>query len=98
LALPTNIGHSQRDELALIPELNLNLRYYWNPCFSTTIGYSLLWITDVARAGDQIDLRINPSQLPSGGGTIIGDAFPQRRLRDTSMWYQGLNVGFAWQY
>jgi hypothetical protein len=98
LALPTNIGRSQRDELTLIPELNLNLRYYWNPCFSVSVGYSLMWITDVARTGDQVDFRVNTSQLPSGGGNVIGEPYPRRRLHDSSMWFQGLNVGFAWQY
>lgn len=98
LALPTNIGRSQRDEFTVIPELNLNLRYYWNPRFSMTVGYSLLWITNVARAGDQIDFQVNPTQLPTGGGAIFGDASPRRQLNDTSMWFQGLNFGCAWQY
>ena len=36
LALPSNIGRSNRDEFTVIPELNLNLRYYWNPRLSMT--------------------------------------------------------------
>ncbi len=98
LALPSNIGRSSRDEFTLIPELNLNLRYYWNPRLSTSVGYSLLWVTDIARTGDQIDFQVNPSQIPVNGGTLIGQPSPQRRLKDTSMWAQGLNFGVAWQY
>ena len=98
LALPTNIGQSEQDRVALIPELNLNLRYHWSACFSMSVGYSLLWITDVARAGDQIDFRVNPSQLPSNGGSVVGDAYPRRQLDHSSMWFQGLNLGVAWQY
>ncbi len=59
LALPTNMGTYSWNEFAMIPELNLNLRYHFSECLSLTMGYSLLWITDIARTGDQIDLVVN---------------------------------------
>ena len=103
LALHTNIGTSSWDEFAMVPELNLNLRYHFSECLSLTAGYSLLWVTDVARTGDQIDFAVNPNQLPPvpiavGGGTAITPARPAPMLGTTDMWAQGLNLGVVWAY
>ncbi len=56
LALPTNMGTYSWNEFAMIPELNMNVRYRLSECLSLQLGYSLLWVTEVARTGDQIDL------------------------------------------
>ncbi len=98
LALPTNIGVQSRDRFALIPELNLNCRYQYSEQLSLEAGYSLLWITDVARSGSQIDTNVNPTYLPGVGGTPTGPVVPSNPMNTTSMWAQGLNVGVAWEF
>ena len=98
LALPTNIGVQSRDRFALIPELNLNCRYQYSEQLSLEVGYSLLWITDVARSGSQIDTNVNPTYLPGAGGTPTGPAVPSNPMHTASMWAQGLNVGVAWEF
>ncbi|MCU0961038.1 MAG: BBP7 family outer membrane beta-barrel protein [Pirellulaceae bacterium] len=98
LALPTNIGTYSWDEFALIPELNLNLRYRWSERLSLEMGYSLLWITDIARTGGQIDMNVNPSQLPANGGNLVGPAAPLPVLDHSDMWIQGLNLGVVWEF
>lgn len=98
LALPTNMGTSARNEFAMIPELNLNLSYQLTSRWSVAMGYSLLWITDVARTGNQIDTTVNPTQLPANGGVLLGPARPAPLLGQTSMWAQGVNLGVVFEY
>ena len=97
LALPTNMGTYSWNEFAMIPELNLNFRYHFSECLSLTMGYSLLWITDIARTGDQIDLNVNPNYLPDGWQPDR-PAVPGTTLRPHDMWVQGLNLGVVWAY
>jgi len=71
----------------------VNLRYQYSDQLSFVLGYNLLWVTNVARSGDQIDTNINPTQLPIGGGALAGPALPAASVRGTTMWAQGLNFG-----
>jgi hypothetical protein len=100
LALPTNIGSYSRDEFAVLPEFTTNIDYRINDCWSLTIGYTFIHLSDVLRTGDQIDRFVNPTQLTDfsqpGGGGLIGDPRPSATLNDTDFWAQGLNVGVTW--
>lgn len=98
LALSTNMGGYNQNEFAVLPELNMNLRYCYSERLSLSLGYSLLWVTDVTRSGDQIDFGVNVSQLPSNGNSLIGPARPAPQLVDTTMWVQGINLGVVWEY
>jgi len=98
LALPTNIGSYSQHELAFLPELDVNLRLCLAERLDMTVGYTLLWLSHVARTGDQIDTGVNPTQLVSNGGTLVGPARPAALLGDSSMWVQGLNLGVVWKY
>ena len=92
LALPTNIGTQSNTDFALLPELNINLKYQLTECLSFSIGYTLLYLTKAMRPGDQIDTSVNPTQLPGGGG-LSGDPRPESRFHATPVWLQGLNYG-----
>ncbi len=98
LALSTNMGGYNRNDFAVLPELNMNLRYCYSESLSLALGYSLLWITDVSRSGDQIDASVNVSQLPANGNSLIGDPRPAPQLGSTTMWVQGINLGLVWKY
>ena len=89
LTQSSNIGDRSRDQFALIPELNVNVRYRYSERLSLTMGYSLLWLTDMARTGDQIDREISFVGIP---------ARPAPLLNQTSMWAQGLNFGVVFAY
>jgi hypothetical protein len=60
------------------------------------VGYDLLYWSDVARAPDQIDRRINPSQIPPGA--LLGVSRPEHTLRTTDFWAQGLTLGVVYQF
>ena len=84
-ALRSNIGRHQRNELAFIPEVGLNAGIQLTRHLKLFVGYSFLWISTVARAGEQIDPVINVSQFPirSGDGPLAcpaGAQIPLDRL------------------
>jgi len=100
LAVPSNMGHFHRDEFAVLPEIGVKLGYRLTDAILLTAGYSFLYWSDVARPGDQVDLALNPSQLPtsSGAGTLVGAARPAATLHGTDFWAHGLNVGIELRY
>ena len=69
-ALPTNSGTYTRDRFAVVPEANLSVGYQVNRVISVFAGYSFLYLSNVARPGEQIDRVINPSQGTAFTGTV----------------------------
>jgi hypothetical protein len=98
----TNIGTLSQGHFAVVPELNLNFGVRITPWASIVVGYSFLYVSSVARPGDQIDRVINPSQAAAitgnFSGTLSGPARPALILRDTDFWAQGLNFGLQFRY
>jgi hypothetical protein len=101
LALPSNIGRHTRDEFGVVPELGVQLGYYFTEHFRVFVGYSFLYWSNVLRAGDQIDRVIDVTQIPNfnAPGVIpAGQTRPAVLFRDTGFWAQGLNVGLEWHF
>jgi hypothetical protein len=90
-AQPSNSGTFERNELCFIPELTLNLVYHVNCCLNFHAGYNIIWFSDVALTGDQIDRRVNLNQMgPS--------ALPAFVFNDDDYWLQGINLGMSWDF
>lgn len=86
-------GHLSDCTFALVPEVRLGVGYRIADCASVTAGYNLMWWTNVARAGDQINLSVNPALLAPGIPPASSIA-----IRDTTLWIQGINLGLAFDY
>lgn len=99
-ALRSNIGRHQRDELTFIPEVGLNGGLQLTRHLKLYPGYSFLWVSTVARAGEQIDPVVNVTQFPirSGNGPLVGPARPAFNFDETDFWAQGLNFGLELRY
>jgi hypothetical protein len=99
-ALRSNIGRHQRDEVALIPEVGLNVGWQLTSQMKLYAGYSFLWVSTVARAGEQIDPVVNVTQFPirSGNGPLVGTARPAFNFDGADFWAQGLNLGLELRY
>src|SRR5262249_26870691 len=54
-ALPSNIGRFSRDQFSVVPEFGLNIGWQATPNIRLTAGYTLIYWTDVLRAGEQVD-------------------------------------------
>lgn len=96
LALPTNISTFEESEMGALWEFGLTLRRQVRRELTATFGYTFLLWTGVARAGEQIDLGINTTQVPPG--VLVGDARPAFAFDMSSYWAQGLQIGLEYAY
>jgi hypothetical protein len=96
LAQPTNIGIFSQDQFAIVPELGIKLRYSYCPGMRITVGYNLIYWSDVLRPGSHIDTTLNLSQ--AGGGALVGAARPEFNFTSDHFWAQGLSLGLDYRF
>lgn len=94
LALPSNIGTVDQDEFAIVPEVALTMGYNVSQNFRLTLGYTFIYWSEVALAGDLINNSIDASQLSGSNGTEPG--VPELKSQD--FWYSGLSFGGSLRY
>lgn len=95
LAQPSNMGIHVRDRICFIPEMTLNLAYHIRPTVSVHVGYNFIWMSNVVVSGEQIDRRVNLSQVP---GPVVGPNLPAFQFQSTEYWVQGINLGVNWNF
>jgi hypothetical protein len=98
LALPTNSGHFSRDEVSVVPEFGLKAAYQATPRLRLTLGYTYLFWENVVRAGDQVDLLVNPNLIPPAVSPVTGPLRPAFSFQRTNLWAQGLSLGAEFRY
>jgi hypothetical protein len=100
LALPSNIGPYRQDRFAVVPEGAVRISYHFTERLLGLVGYTFLYVSDVARPGDQIDPTVNRSQIPSvtGAGPLAGVARPQFNFGHSEFWTQGISLGLQWRF
>ncbi|MEZ6139491.1 MAG: BBP7 family outer membrane beta-barrel protein [Zavarzinella sp.] len=76
LALPTNIGKYSGSSFTVLPEGSLTLGIHVTDNIRLFGGYNIMYWNNVARAGEQIDTRVNPNFL-AGAGAVTGNNVPQ---------------------
>src|SRR4029077_647871 len=64
MALSSNSGQFNTHDWKAIPEGGLTLGWQVRPSLKMRFGYSILVLSGVARAADQIDSTINPNLFP----------------------------------
>lgn len=98
LAQRTNIGSYERNQFTMVPELGATLGYQVTQRLRATAGYSLIYMGNVVRPGDQVDLNVNPNLLPPENVPFSGALRPQFHFVETDYLVQGLNFGgeFRW--
>ncbi|MFL5339681.1 MAG: BBP7 family outer membrane beta-barrel protein [Gemmataceae bacterium] len=95
LAQPTNIGTNQTTDFAVVPEVNLNVGVNVTDNLRVFVGYSFIYWSSVVRAGQQIDLTVNSSQLPFLGapGVLAGPARPAFTFTKSDFYMHGIGFG-----
>jgi hypothetical protein len=96
LAQPSNIGTYEKNSLATGTELGFTLRRAFRPHLDVTIGYTFLYWSNVARAGEQIDRNVDTNQPPAPGGP--DPKFPEFNFISSDFLAQGLSVGLEYEY
>jgi hypothetical protein len=104
LTLPSNIGTYERDEFAIVPEMNLSVGYNLSGSLRATVGYSFIYWSDVLLAQQTIETLnnggqtpvINPTQVTGG---LVGQNQPNFVFPESqSFWLQGLNFGIQGRF
>jgi hypothetical protein len=97
---PFNQGTFERDKAAFMGELNLNVGYNITPQIRANIGYSIIYLSSVMRAGEAIDPVLNDSRIryvaDPAPSDVNAPVFDWGRASD--FWAQGINFGFTVRY
>ena len=94
-------GRYTASDFGVLPEIDFSVRRQITPSFTFTVGYTLIFLSDAIRLGDQIDITVNSSDLPvelplaRESGAQSGQS-QRAGLDDSSLWVQGIHVGLQW--
>jgi hypothetical protein len=101
-ALVSNIGRFERTDFAIANEVGIKLGYEINDHWRIYAGYNLMYLSNVVRAGDQIDRVVNftgmapePGNLNPG---IVQPARPAVLFRQSDFWAQGGQFGIEYHW
>lgn len=97
LTQTSNIGRYEQSEFAVLPQIGLKLGVQLTRHVTVFGGYNFFYLSNVARAGDQIDLRVNPNLIPPANG-LGGPALPAFAFKTTDFWAQGVSAGLRLSY
>lgn len=97
----TNGGSFDKDDFCAVPELEIRVGYRVTSWLRATIGYNILYISDVVRPGEQIDRTLSLGSVPviqaiqafGPLGGLGGPGSPVMPLESTDFWAQGVNFG-----
>jgi hypothetical protein len=90
-AQKTNSGRQSHDEFVFVPELRIQAGVNLGEHVRVFAGYEILYLSNVARPGDQIDRTINGTQ--GFGSPLVGAARPAPLFSHSDMWMQGVSAG-----
>ncbi|RMF37076.1 MAG: hypothetical protein D6753_18260 [Planctomycetota bacterium] len=83
-AQPSNIGSFSRNRFAFIPELGINAAYCIRPNVKLSVGYTFMYWSSVALAGEQMSSIVDPTQT-------VSQPSPTNAIG--SYWMQGIDLG-----
>jgi hypothetical protein len=98
---PSNIGNYNFDRFAVIPEGTINVGYQLRDRARVYVGYTFLYVSDLARPGNQIDPTINTTRTNfanAAGIPPVGPARPAFNLNQSDFWAQGINFGIEFRF
>lgn len=108
-----NSGTFSQDQFTIVPEIGVNLKYAVTSWLQFQLGYSVLYWSNVARPGSQIDTTLNSKLIPTGAllptttspTSPVGSFVPGQEqgrpyffFRDTAFWAHGVNFGMELRY
>lgn len=103
LAQPSNSGRFTNMPFAVLPEAGFKFGYRFGQKSRCYFGYNFIYLSDVVRAGDQVDRLVDPMAVPGMfvGRPVLETAWvqhPSPRMERTDFWVQGLIFGLEYRY
>lgn len=93
LAMESNSGTWDRNRFSLVPGLEFMVGYEFKDGWRATVGYNLLYWTNVLRASEQIDGTLNPEQLSPAVTPGTGPRRPSVHLDESDYLAHGISFG-----
>jgi len=93
----TNIGTFKSSKFAVIPQGGFRLGCQVTPRMRAFVGYDFMYVSNVQRAADQIDLRVNTTQL-APTRSLVGAPAPSYTPRTTDYWLHGVSAGVEFRF
>lgn len=97
LVVKSNQGNYNDDTCIVVPEVGVRLAWEIKDHISLTAGYNLLFLSNVWRPGDMIDLRVNPNLIPPIQNPQQ-PYLPAFEPKQSSFWAQGVTMGIEVRY
>ncbi len=100
LASASNSGHFTRDQFAVVSELGTNLGCQITRHVRAYVGYTFLYWSSVVRPGDQVDVGLSGTQIPTDTrfNPQASATRPAVLFQSTDFWAQGINFGLDFRY
>jgi hypothetical protein len=98
---PANIGKHKRGQFSTVSEVNAEVGFDVCSYLRLTVGYTLMYWSNVVRPGEQTDLLVNQAWIPSGQGfdnQFSGNPFPRVPFTRSDFWAQGISFGIDFRY
>jgi hypothetical protein len=95
-----NSGKQSQSHFAVVPEVGVNFGFEITPSIVVGLGYSLLYINNVVRPGDQLSRRVDLRAVPTSptfSAPHAGEQFT-RVFNSSDFWAQGLNFSVACRF
>jgi len=97
-ALSSNSGTFESSDWTIMPELGATLSWRLSDNVKLRVGYSVLFLGDIARAGNQIDTTLNPGLFPPPIQPLAGPTRPLFALNREDVWLQTITFGVEFNY
>jgi hypothetical protein len=96
----SNIGRYKHDEFCVVPEVAANFQYAWCSWLSTSVGYTFLYASRVARPTEQFSTTVSPATIPTSPSYGLGSpiAVPSPLFNQSDFWLQGVTFGVHIRY
>jgi hypothetical protein len=96
---PGEVGNHSRYRVGFVSDTNLKIGYKITDCFRVHVGYDVLTMTNVVRAGSVGGLSSSTvSATVAGTSTTVSLSQPSFAFHDSTMWVHGLDVGVEFVY
>ena len=96
LTQESNLGTYRRSKFSTFSLIGVKLNRKITDNLSLSLGYDFLLWSRVWRAADQIDLRVNPTQIPPD--MLVGAPLPTFLRDSTTYWAHGISFNLEGRY
>lgn len=96
LVQDSNSGSRDDDEFAVAPEIRLVFNRRFNRDWSFSVGYHMMYLSRVIRAGEQIDPLLNLTALDPGG--LQGFEAPRNSVFYNDLTAQAITIGLVGEF